>query len=317
MSKGATEKQDGGASTLSRPMAGDALLALVLLGGLACVFALSQRLEDLRPAEDPFATYEEIYVAPDAARRMSLGFNGLVADWYWLRSLQYVGRKMGAHEGRLSLDDLSPLGVRNLGPMLEQATTLDPQFMAAYEFGAIVLPSIDRDAAVRLVEKGIRENPSDWRLRQHLGYIHWQAKRFREAGEAYREGAALPGAPAWMAALAAQVELDGGSRQVARELYARMHDESDDERVRALAAERLLQLQALDERDALQHMVDAFRSRFSRCPAGWREVAAVLRSAGIQTDASGAPRDPTGAPYALDASACRVKLDERTEIRKR
>src|SRR4030095_12243427 len=115
---------------------------------------------------------------------MSLAFNGLAADWYWLRSLQYVGRKMDAYKERFSLDDLSPLGVKSLGPLLEHATTLDPQFMAAYEFGAVVLPSIDREAAVRLVEHGIRENPRDWRLYQHLGYIHWQAGRFREASEA-------------------------------------------------------------------------------------------------------------------------------------
>ncbi|HWW76990.1 MAG TPA: hypothetical protein VNZ44_16435, partial [Pyrinomonadaceae bacterium] len=166
----------------------DVLLALVVVAGLASCFGLARLLDANRPKEDPFLTYEETYVSPETARRMSLAFNGLAADWYWLRSLQYVGRKIDAYNGSFTLDDMSPLGIRNLGAMLEQATTLDPQFTAAYEFGAVVLPSIDRDAAVRLVTKGIRDNPGDWRLYQHLGYIHWQAGRYAEAGEAYAEG---------------------------------------------------------------------------------------------------------------------------------
>ncbi len=172
------------ADSARRGRARDAVLALVVVVGLATSFALSRRLDARRPAEDPFATYEETYVSPEAARRMSLAFNGLAADWYWLRSLQYVGRKVEAYRGDFSLDDMRPLGLRHLGTLLEQSTTLDPQFMAAYEFGAVVLPSIDREAAVRLVEKGIRENPEEWRLHHHLCYIHWQAGRFREAAEA-------------------------------------------------------------------------------------------------------------------------------------
>src|SRR5438270_7142277 len=175
-----------------RERARDALLACIVAAGLASAFFVSRQLDARRPAQDPFASYEELYVRPETARRMSLSFNGLVADWYWLRSLQYVGRKVDAYRGDFTLDDMRPLGIRSLAPLLDEATTLDPQFMAAYEFGAVVLPAIDRESAVRLVRKGIGENPRDWRLYQHLGYIYWQAGRFTEAGEAYSAGARLP-----------------------------------------------------------------------------------------------------------------------------
>jgi tetratricopeptide (TPR) repeat protein len=292
----------------------DALLALVVIVGLASCFALARWLDARRPAEDPFLTYEETYVSPETARRMSLAFNGLAADWYWLRSLQYVGRKIGAYHGGFMLDDMSPLGIRNLGALLEQATTLDPQFTAAYEFGAVVLPSIDRDAAVRLVRKGIRDNPDDWRLYRHLGYIHWQAGRYAEASEAYAAGAALPGAPRWMAAMAAQMTLNGGSREVARETYLRMYEESNDGQVRALAAQRLAQIDSLAERDVIRRALADFRTRAARCPANWREVAPLLRAMRLRLDASGSPLDPTDVPYALDSDACDVRLGERSRI---
>ena len=304
-------------ATARRERARDALLAVVIVAGLAASFALSRWLDARRPPEDPFATYEELYVTPEAARRMSLAFNGLVADWYWLRSLQYVGRKVEAFEGDFTLDDMSPLGIRNLGALLEQSTSLDPQFMAAYEFGAVVLPAIDRAAAVRLLEKGIRENPGQWRLYHNLGYIHWQAGRFREAGEAYAAGARIPGAPAWMDVMAAQMQADGESREVAREMYRRMYEESDDEQVKALALQKLARLQSLEERELIRRVLSEFRARAGRCPASWREAAPLLRAARLRLDPSGAPLDPTDAPYVLDADACDVKLHERSQVPKK
>jgi tetratricopeptide (TPR) repeat protein len=295
----------------------DAALALFVIMGLAGVFLLSRRLDAVRPPADPFAAYEDLYLTPETARRLSLAFNGLAADWYWLRALQYLGRKSAAFEGDYTLDDMSPLGVRHLAPMLELSTALDPQFMAAYEFGAVVLPAIDDAQAVRFVERGIGENPHSWRLHQHLGYIHWQAGRYAESSAAYRAGARLAGAPGWLEAMAAQVQVYGGSRDTARQLYRRMLDAAEDEQIKVLASRRLLQIQSLDERDRIGHALQDFRSRFARCPINWREVAPAIRAARLKTDAAGAPLDPTGAPYVLDANACDVKLDERSQIPKK
>ena len=309
--------RDGQPNSTRRFGRGDAALVLLVLAGLACVFLLSRRLDAARPPDDPFASYEDLYVTPEAARRMSLAFNGLAADWYWLRSLQYLGRKSAAFEGDYALDDMSALGVGNLGPMLELSTALDPQFTAAYEFGAVVLPAIDDAQAVRLVERGIRENPQSWRLHQHLGYIHWQAGRYQEASEVYRAGSRLPGAPGWLGAMAAQVQLYGGSRDTARQLYRQMYDAAEDEQIKQLAANRLLQLQSLDERDLIARVLQDFRARAGRCSGSWREVGPALRAARLRLDASGAPLDPTGLPYVLDATACDAKLHERSPIPKK
>ncbi|MDT5268914.1 MAG: hypothetical protein QOH49_1100 [Acidobacteriota bacterium] len=305
------------ADSLRRERARDVLLALLVVAGLAASFGLARWLDARRPAEDPFASYEEPYLKPETARRMSLAFNGLAADWYWLRSLQYVGRKVGAYRGAFTLDDMRALNMRNLGELLEQSTALDPQFMAAYEFGAVVLPSIDRDAAVRLVERGIQANPQEWRLYHHLGYIHWQAGRFREASEAYEAGARQPGAPAWMNVMAAQMNVQGGSRAVAREMYRRMYEGAADEQVRTLAVMRLAQLESLEERERIGQVLSDFRARASRCPADWREVAPLLRAARLRLDATGAPLDPSDVPYVLDAAACDVKLGDSSRIPKK
>jgi tetratricopeptide (TPR) repeat protein len=308
---------DSRAASRRRERARDLLLLLLVAAGLAACFGLTRWLDARRAAADPFASYEELYLKPETARRMSLAFNGLAADWYWLRSLQYVGRKMDAYKQRFSLDDMSPLGVKRLAPLLEQATALDPQFMAAYEYGAVVLPSIDRDAAVRLVEHGIRENPQDWWLYQHLGYIHWQAGRFQEASEAYEAGGRQPGAPQWMNAMAAQMKAQGGSREVARQMYLRMYEGANDDQVKELAVTRLAQIESLEERDRIRQALAAFRERAGRCPADWREVAPLLRNARLRLTTTGAPLDPSDVPYVLDAAACEVNLGADSKIPKK
>jgi len=313
----AEESADARAEVARGERMRDAVLALVVVLGLVQTTALARWLDAHRRAEDPFAAYEELYVKPETARRMSLAFNGVAADWYWLRSLQYVGRKVEAYRGEFTLDDMSDLNIRNLGPLLGQSTALDPQFMAAYEFGAVVLPSIDRDAAVRLVARGIRENPGDWRLYQHLGYIHWQAGRFREASEAYEAGARQPGAPAWMRVMAAQMNEQGGSRAVAYEMYRRMYEGAADDQVRTLAVTRMAQIDSLEERDRIRRVLSDFRARTGRCPADWREVAPQFRNAKLRLTAAGVPLDPSDVPYVLEAASCDVSLGQDSKIPKK
>ncbi|HEV7902563.1 MAG TPA: hypothetical protein VGO96_01885 [Pyrinomonadaceae bacterium] len=292
-------------------------LVLVIVCGLGATAALSRWLDARRaPASAQFAqASDELYLKPEQARRLSLGFNAFAADWYWMRSLQYVGRKIEAHDGPIQIDDLSALNLNILAPLLDNATTLDPQFLAAYQYGAVVLPAVDVEAAVKLIRKGIAANPQAWRLHSYLGYIYWQQNRFPEASAAYAAGARVEGAPAWMAAMSAQMATKGGSRDTARAIYQNMYQQTDDEQMKKLALSRLLQLQSLDEMDALRRTaLDAYRARNGNCPPSWREVAPFLRAARFPLDASGAPLDPSGVPYVIKQDSCEVELGEGTEI---
>src|SRR5260370_19125120 len=163
-----------------------------------------------------------LYVDRGIEKRLAGAFNGIAADWYWMRSLQYVGGKIvryeDAHDGRFNLGNLSSLDLNLLAPLLRVTTTLDPQFMAPYEFGAFILPEVNQDDAISLLNYGIAANPSSWRLYQHLGYIYWQRKDDSQASDVYAAGAKLPGAPAWMAAISARMKAEGGSRDAAREM---------------------------------------------------------------------------------------------------
>jgi tetratricopeptide (TPR) repeat protein len=288
-------------------------LGLVVVIGMTCAALLVRRLDTLRPADDPNAIDEGLYVNGKTARRISLAFNGLAADWYWMRSLQYVGRKI-INDEDVPLDNLGLLNLKLLAPLLDTATTLDPEFQDPYEYAAIVLPAINVNEAIRITKKGIEANPNSWRLYHHLGYIYWQQHDYGAASDIYGRGAQIAGAPPWMEAMKAKMAADGGSRATAREIYTRMYEGSADEKVRDMARKHLLQLDSLDQRDGLRKLFAAYQSRTGKCPNSWKEIEPVFRTLRIAVNPSGAPLDPSGAPYLLRAGACEVDLDPKSEI---
>jgi len=278
------------------------------------VIGVSRLIEAQRSVAIPATTEEQLYLKGATVKRVSLAFNGLAADWYWMRSLQYVGRKVLTNGQGLQLDNLGALNLKLLPSLLDTATTLDPQFLEPYEYAAIVLPEIDVKEAIRITQKGIAANPSSWRLYQHLGYIHWQQKDYEAARNTYREGAKLPGAPAWMQAMQARMAAEGGSRDTAREIYQHMYGQSDDEKVKEMARRRLLQLQSFDERDGLRRLMTSYKSQTGRCPSSWTELAPALRALKVQLDAAGAPLDPGGVAYVMLANKCEVETDPQSIV---
>jgi tetratricopeptide (TPR) repeat protein len=292
----------------------DIALALMIIVGLGSIVGISRWMDRRRLPTDTNIEEENLYVTGRTARRVSLGFNGLLADWYWMRSLQYVGRKILSLPDEVPLDDLGSLKLKLLAPLLDTATTLDPQFMEPYEYAAVVLPAVNVDEAIRITRKGIAANPSTWRLYQHLGYIYWQRRDFKSASETYGAGARIPGAPAWMEAMRARMLAEGGSRTTAREIYLRMYEQAGDDKVRDMARRRLLQLDSLDEQDVIRKILSGYSGKAGHCPATWREIELFLRASRFRVDAAGAPLDSAGTPYRLVKNGCDVDLDPKSEV---
>ena len=288
------------------------LLVSTVIVALVSSMFLSRWLDTQRASNQTSGEDESLYLNGQTARRMSLAFNGLASDWYWMRSLQYVGRKIINTPENVQIDNLGQLNLKLLAPLLDTATTLDPEFLDPYEYAAVVLPAVDVQQAIRITRKGIQANPTKWKLYHHLGYIYWQQKDFKAAGEAYDLGSKIPEAPAWMSVMKARMADEGGSRSTAREIYKRMYEQSTDETVKEMARRRLMQLDSLDERDVLGKVVSAFRSSVGRCPTNWAEVGPVLRKLQIPLDSTGAPQDPSGTPYLL--YECDIHVDAKSLV---
>jgi tetratricopeptide (TPR) repeat protein len=294
----------------------DVALALVLIVCLGSAIALSRGLDQHRSNSPERFAEEPLYLNGRSAKRMTLAFNGLAADWYWMRSLQYVGRKIvtyqDQHHGEFNLANLPQLDLRLLPSLLDLTTTLDPQFIPAYEYAAVILPEVNPNQAVALLERGIAANPSSWRLYQHLGYIYWQRKDYARAAEVYEAGAQMSGAPVWMPAMAARMKAEGGSRAASREMYQHLRESSSDSAVQQIVDHQLLRLDSLDELDAIRKTLASFKQRNGRCINSWREINSEFR--GFQLDASGSPLDPSNAPYRLTNNGCDADFDPNSKV---
>lgn len=291
-----------------------AALLFVIVAGMLGVVSLARWIDSRRLPPGHGVESEKLYLDGNTVRRLSLGFNGLVADWYWMRSLQYVGQKIINAPEHLQLDHLGQLNLTMLAPLLDTATTVDPHFMQPYQYAALVLADVDPQQAIRIIKKGIAANPSEWRLYQHLGYIYWQQGDLQAASDAYAKGAALPGAPLWMEAMKAQMLAKGGSRSTARQIYERIYQDTDDLNVKEMARRRLLQIQSFVERDEIRRVLGEYAAREKRCASSWKDVSDTLRRVGFPLDASGAPLDPANAPYRLVKAGCDVDLDLGSEV---
>jgi len=290
----------------------------VIICGLAGVFRLSDSVEKARPALPETYADEDLQLQGARLKGFAFGFEGLLADWYWVRSLQYIGAKIVKNQDAnedLNLENLSSLNPRLLYPLLDNAATLDPRFIAVYSYGAIVLPAIDLQQAIALTKKGIENNPNEWQLYAQLGYIYWRFGDYENAAAVYETGARIAGAPAFMQMMAAKMKTEGADRATARAIYEQMLAASSDEQTRETAALHLLQLDSLDERDAVRAALQNFKTQTSRCANNWREILPLLQTTKLpngknfRVDASNNLVDPSGAPYVLDEQICEAKLD--------
>lgn len=290
----------------------------IIVVGFGLTFVLSNFLEKNRQSLPEGLEDSDMIVQTAKLKGYALGFEGLIADWYWMKSLQYVGDKIFKNKENLNLEDLSALNPRLLYPYLDTATTLDPHFTEVYAYGAVILPAIDREQAIKLTEKGIAENPDEWRLYQHLGYIYWRLGNYEKAAEVYARGATVKDAPTFLRAMSARMKTQGNDRETARAIYAQMFQEAQDDQSREAAKIRLLELDSLDELDGIRQALKDFQAKNTRCAENWNELLPFLtkiklpNNLDFRLDKANNIADPSGAAYLLDKKTCDVALNPET-----
>ena len=298
-----------------------AKLISIIIVGLILLYPLQRWIDHTTPRE--VVGDETLYLSGATVKKMSLGLESLAADIYWIRTVQYFGRKLLDRGRPVSSGASSDIRMDLLAPLLNTIVTLDPHYLSAYRFGAIFLPERDLPAAIALLEKGISENPDQWRLYQDIAYIYWQAGNgaagdarvdyYAKAADWYEKGSQVPGAMWWMRDLAGYMKLAGGSREAARAIYS-SYLTSEDQNVRAQAVLRLKQLHSLDERDAIDSVLARYKKETGACPTDLRVLAAKFRAMKLALNDDLMPVDPEGFPYTLDESNCRSKLAPESSI---
>jgi hypothetical protein len=260
------------------------LLALLFTGSVVS----RRQVEKIQGKQ---ATLEEVLYLPSGktVKKLSLGYSGLLADIYWTRAVQYFGAQHLRGSERYDL----------LAPLLDITTDLDPNLIVAYETGAIFLSQKQPDGAgqpdkaAALVEKGIRANPSYWRLYFTLGFIHYADRHDPKAAQqAFEKGAEVPGALPWMKVMAARMAEHADDLTTAAYLWKTILDTNWNKEIKDTAEKHLVSLRVESELDELERRTKAYHERHGAYPEEWADLvrAGMLR---------GIPVDPNGVPYKL------------------
>jgi hypothetical protein len=291
-----------------------AIVAVVLLGGAVELQALRERSYPASPAAE--AT---LYLnSGPLLRRLTLAYNSLAADVYWIRAIQYYGGAKRRLDATASGPPPPPMLAAPpddydlLYPLLDITTTLDPRFNIAYRFGAVFLAEpFPRgagrpDLAIALLQKGLRERPDKWEYMEDIGFVHyWYVHDYRAAARSFEQAAAVPGAPWWLKSLAATTLAQGGDRQSSRTMWRAILQSAEIDWLRTDAQRRLTQLDVLDFMDSVQGRINAYVERTHEKPADWD----VLIRAGV---IRGYPVDPTRTPF--DLVDGRIRLSSRSPL---
>jgi hypothetical protein len=277
----------------------------VLLASFAAVCLVQQTMD--RHAASLGETSDVLYIpSGKVLRYASLGHEGLMADIYWTRVVQYFGRQRMAQALRFDL----------LGPLLAITTELDPHLLVAYRYGAIFLAEKLPDgagqpeAALQLLRRGIVANPDEWRMWVDLGFIYyWDLKDYTSAARVFRAGSERPGAMVWVRTLAASVAAMGGETETSRLLWSEIYRNADNEQIRSSAQEHLFALAAQEEIGRLNGLLDAYARQFRQRAHSLSDLlgAGYLRVV---------PQDPSGVAYVVgEDGRARLAPESKVDLR--
>lgn len=249
-------------------------LGLLAVGALLFTSYAAGRSADQRMARNELLVARElIYLpTPATARAMSFGFEQLVADWYWVRALQYFV------EPAQELNQY-----RNLGDFLEVVVGVDPDFHYAYKFAGISIPYdtgrysfANTDRAIGFLERGVAKWPDDWQMRLYLGFY---LLNFRNdtgaAAEQFSKAAPLPGAPVYLKPFAGKLLTLGGDIERGRLFTEQMLAVTEDPGERANLKRRLQEIKAEGAMREVEAAARRFRDQQGRWPGGLGELAAL------------------------------------------
>jgi len=275
------------------------LLLLVLPLGFAGVWRLQHDIDVQRQSVSQERD-EVLLRSGKLMKVMSLEYAPLLADIYWTRVVQYYGNKHVRGQANLEL----------LWPLLDITTTLDPNLLISYRFGAMFLSQAPPagagrpDLAVQLIQRGIQSNSEYWRLYEDLGFVYYfDLKDYKKASEAFLEGSKKPNAQLWMKVMAAKVSAEGESLETSVFLWKDIYNSTSDPSVKKNALLNLQLLKVKEDCRQLDLLADEYAKRFGKRPVRMSEMvqAGLLR---------GIPGDPLGFAYIIgDDGKAELNLD--------
>ncbi|MBI4752340.1 MAG: hypothetical protein HY774_27950 [Acidobacteria bacterium] len=318
---------------------------LIFFGCAASLYPVQKSFDTTRGEELP---EEILYMSSgETIKRLSMGFDSLVSDIYWIRTVQYFGRKFTGTangSGNQQADKLNKDYMPLLAPLLDIVVTLDPKQMSAFSYGSNFLSEVDAEASIALLKRGIAElkrtSLENIRFRfqitqmyQQTAYTYWRMGKYQEAADTYREASQYSTNPPVMRAMEGAMRAQSNDRSTAYTMFEQMKQqaiENNEALIADTADWRIRHLLSLDQRDFLNRMLTMYKQRTGTCATSWSQMIPLIQQHLREAKDSRTPSRTlefslnqkgdildTGTnpkPYMIEAGSCQTKLSSESEI---
>lgn len=174
------------------------------------------------------SVHENLYLpSGKLVEQVSLGYREVVADFVWLSAVQYYGDfRRGDHD------------LRYFRGLIDIVTTLDPHFIFAYVFGALVMSEDvgSFEEGTEILKRGMAQNPTCWELPFEIGFLNFVNRRDNAVAAKYFELASnMPNAPEYTERFAAFVYSKAGYGESSIRIWEEYKERTDDPFLKELA----------------------------------------------------------------------------------
>jgi hypothetical protein len=224
----------------------------------------------------------------------------LVADYFWIQTIQAVGRAFTRDE------------YLDVYYYADLVTDLDPYFILVYSFAAVAIPVnlghetwVNTAESTRLLERGLKYAPHHVYLRILLAYNYsYFLKDYRRAAEVLAQTAQLPGAPKYVGPLATRLYAQSGQIEAGLTLAQSLYENAEDPETRKTFEHRIKELELERILRGLDDTIDAYTRRKGRAPSSMQELIA-------NGDLNALPADPLGGELVIGTDG-RIQSTART-----
>lgn len=252
------------------------------------------------PPEPRYSEEQGFLPDPHFARLASVGFDALLADFYWFQAVQIGGTSTVGHSDRI-------------GALVDLVTELDPWVDHPYRFAALWMTD-DLDAvrkANSLLARGIEYHPDEWRNRFYLAFNHYFYLGDDAAAAAVLEPAMdLPKAPRYLGRLVARLKSQGQGLETSAIFLQELVRRAPDEHAKAGYLRALDEIETERRARILDRAQQVFRERQGRELATVDELVTVSPPVLRRL-----PREPHGSGWELGADGIIVSAELRYRYR--
>jgi len=269
------------------------IIFLLILATLPFQYRIENSRKDYNIIE------QSLYLSSSALKRISLGYELVVADIYWIRALQYFSNTKNYY-GK----------AEQLYKYFDIITDLDPKFINAYRYGGSFLADTapiglsEVELGLDLFEKGRKNNPNNFRLILDEAFIYYlYTNDYKKASELFNKAAdnvtselrktSLKG----MAALALT---KSGNLELSSQIWTYIYKTSTDEARKEFALNNLKELKTIQIEKALTKALKNYYADTKMIPVN----LVVLVNQGY---ISKIPSDPLGSHFIILDNILEVK----------